>query len=450
MTTKILLVSANCLKTPYPVYPLGISYIKTFLQKKLPLIEIRTFDFIENNYDEYVNVLLEFKPKYIGISLRNIDDVNIYNQYSFIEHYECIVKKSKETVNSKIIIGGAGFSIFPELLFSKLSPDFGIYGEGEESLYSLIYALENNSDYSDINGLIFQNSEKIIFNKRIKSLKNPDLIFENDWVNYYWKNSLMLNIQTKRGCPYKCIYCTYPLIEGNNVRTLNIEKIVETLADLSKKKMDYVFFTDSVFNINPNFNIELAKRIISEKIDIKWGAYFNFCNIDENLLSLYKKAGLQHIEFGTESLCDTILESYKKPFRIKEILEISKICVKLDIDFANFLILGGYGETEDTINETFENCKKIEKTVFFPFIGMRIYPGTELHKLALEENKIEITNDLLKPQYYVSDNVDISTLKERASKTGRRWVFPDDDHSKIMNKMRLKNKKGPLWEYLIS
>ena len=151
--------------------------------------------------------------------------------------------------------------------------------------------------------------------------------------------------------------------------------------------MDYVFFTDSVFNMNNDYNFELADKIIQSKMDIKWGGYFNFANISEKLLVKLKQAGLKHIEFGTESISDITLKSYGKPFTVADILETSDLCNKLDIDFAHFMILGGYGETNETIDETFENSKKINKSIFFPFIGMRIYPGTMLHEIAIQEKK---------------------------------------------------------------
>lgn len=447
---KLLLVSANQMKTPYPVYPLGISYITTYLRNKLTDFDIRVFDFMDKDYKEYIDLLNEFKPDYTGVSLRNIDDVNIYIQESFINHYKTIIEKTREHTSGKIIIGGAGFSIFPVLLFKTLNPDFGVYGEGEERMHELITALENNSNYSQIESLVFKKDDKIIFNKKQQSLQKLDLQFESGLLDYYWLHSGMLNIQTKRGCPYNCIYCTYPVIEGRNVRTLDINSIVDTLYDLSvNKNIDYIFFTDSIFNIDNKFNYELCEKLISKNINIKWGAYFNFCNLDEKILNLFKRAGLRHIEFGTESLSDAMLKNYRKPFSVSDIIEISKICIKLEIDFAHFLILAGYGETDDTLNETFENSKKIERTVFFPFIGMRIYPGTELYDIALRENKISESDDLLVPKYYISDKIDINTLKEKAARTGRSWVFPDFDFSVIMNKMRMKNKKGPLWEYQI-
>jgi radical SAM superfamily enzyme YgiQ (UPF0313 family) len=447
---KLLLVSANRHTTPYPVYPLGLSYIKTYLTATVDGLDIPMYDFINGSYDDYTRVLTEIQPDYIGISIRNIDDVNIYKQESFITHYKQIITHTRKYSKAKIIIGGSGFSIYPKLLFETLNPDFGIYGEGEISLYHLLSAIEKKEDYTHIDGLLFWQDGQVFVNKRNQRFKKPVLSFENDLIEFYWQNSGMLNIQTKRGCPYKCIYCTYPLIEGRNVRTLDPDQIVKTLSDLYYiNHIDYVFFTDSIFNINNSFNLELAERLIEKNLKMQWGGYFNFTNIDGKLLEKLKHAGLRHIEFGTESLSDTTLKNYGKPFTVARILEISDLCNQLEIDFAHFLILGGYGETNETLNETFENSKKISRSVFFPFIGMRIYPGTRLHKIAIKENIVEKNDPLLEPVYYVSKKIDINSLKDSAQKTGKQWIFPDEDMSEVMTLMRKRNKKGPLWDYLI-
>lgn len=446
---KLILVSANRHTEPYPVYPLGISYLYSFLAAKMPHLELSIFDFLTGSYEDYIQYLKKVKPDYVGISLRNIDDVNIYKQESFIGHYKQIIDDTREFSQSVIIIGGAGFSIYPKLLFETLKPDFGIYGEGEISLYMLIKAVENKQEFKNIDGLLYRQFGNIEVNKRNNPLQLPVLSLDDTLTDYYWKHSGMLNIQTKRGCPYKCIYCTYPLIEGNKVRTLDPDQIVKTLSDLYfSRKIDYVFFTDSIFNISNEFNLELVERLISANLKIRWGGYFNFANLDKLLLEKFKQSGLQHIEFGTESLSETILKKYGKPFTVADILRISKLCNDLEIDFAHFMILGGYGETQNTLNETFENSKKINKSVFFPFIGMRIYPGTILHKIAIEEGVVEKDNDLLEPVYYVSKDIDLNSIKFKAKQTGKQWIFPDENRTDIMIRMRQKNKKGPLWEYL--
>lgn len=447
---KMILVSANRHKEPYPVYPLGISYLYSFLAANMPDLETYLFDFMTGSADDYIQFLKKIRPDYVGISLRNIDDVNIYKQESFISHYKQIINNTREFSESIIIIGGAGFSIYPELLFKTFKPDFGICGEGEISLLLLISALENNHDYKNIEGLLYMVDNGLIINKRVTYNSTPLLTFDDSLTDFYWHSSGMLNIQTKRGCPYNCIYCTYPLIEGHKVRTFDPDQIIKTLSDLyNNKKIDYVFFTDSIFNISNEFNMELAERLISADLKIKWGGYFNFANLDLMLLQKFKLAGLSHIEFGTESLSDTILKKYGKPFEVSDILRISGFCDQLEIDYAHFLILGGYGETEKTLAETFENSKKIGKTIFFPFIGMRIYPGTLLHRIAIAEDIVKEDDPLLTPEYYVSKDIDISSLKEKAKQTGRQWIFPDENLTDVMIKMRKKNKKGPLWEYLI-
>ncbi|MCX6244170.1 MAG: radical SAM protein [Bacteroidetes bacterium] len=446
---KLLLVSANKFAVPYPVYPIGLSYLQSYLSERMPQFDIRIFDFNFHTLESFREYLLDYKPDYTGISLRNIDDVDSISKTWFIHGYREVVEMVKKTVNTRIIIGGSAFSIFPVELFEFFEPEFGIHGEGEESLYQLLQCLENKTDPGSIQGLVYRNNQGIQVNPRTEFIRQLDLSFDPELLDFYWGKSGMLNIQSKRGCPHKCIYCTYPLIEGRNVRTLNSDKIIETLSELYfNKGIDYVFFTDSVFNISNQFNIELAQKMIKHKLKIKWGAYFSPHGLDRETLSLFADAGLTHIEFGTESLSDTTLKNYGKHFTVDEVVEVSDLCNDLNIYFSHFLILGGYGETEETINEGFENSKRFANTVFFPYIGMRIYPGTKLYEYAVKEGVVPAGDKLLKPAYYLAPGINYDTLKERAEKTGRRFVFPDEDVVTAMNKMRARQRKGMLWHHL--
>jgi radical SAM superfamily enzyme YgiQ (UPF0313 family) len=447
---NILLISANAYTEPYPVYPLGISYLYTYLKKRLPHHNFHFFDFNRHSLSDFRKVLSNGGFKIVCLSLRNIDDNNLYERNSFIAWYKQIMGIIRAESSARVVVGGPGFSIFPGLLFDTLQPDFGIKGEGEESLHQLIGCIDNGSDYKHIEGLVYKTStDKIKVNPRTNFLNSLELSFDKDLVDYYWSKGGMLNIQTKRGCPYNCIYCSYPVIEGSKIRTLNVDFIVETLKDLYfNMGITYVFFTDSVFNISNDYNIQLAKQIIKSGVKMNWGAYFSPHNITREELTLFKKAGLTHIEFGTESFSDRQLKNYRKHFTFSEVLEISQICSDLGIFFAHFLILGGYGETEQSLDETFENSKKIPRSVYFPYIGMRIYPHTELFNIAIAEGRIKGVKDVLEPVYYVSNAINPDTIKDKALATGKRWIFPDFDDHGMMEKFRLRKKRGPLWEFL--
>jgi radical SAM superfamily enzyme YgiQ (UPF0313 family) len=449
-TGNILLISANAYSTPYPVYPLGVSYLLTYLKKHLPDHSFQLFDFNRQSLSDLKNTLTTGNFGIVGVSLRNIDDNNIYEKNSFISWYRQIMEVVRDNSSAMVVIGGPGFSIFPELIFNILKPDFGIKGEGEEAFLQLIGSIENDSGFKDIEGLVFRTSgSEIKVNPRTHYLNSLELSFDKDLVDYYWSLSGMLNIQTKRGCPYDCIFCSYPVIEGRKIRTLNADLIVNTLKDLYfNLGVTYVFFTDSVFNISKEYNRELAEKIIGSGIRMDWGAYFSPHNLSREDLVLYKKAGLTHIEFGTESFSDTQLKNYRKHFKFEEVLEISNISSDLGIFFAHFLILGGYGETEQSLGETFENSRKIPRSVYFPYIGMRIYPHTELFNIAVREGRIKGISDLLDPVYYISKTVNLDTLKERALATGKKWIFPDFDDKGMMDKFRSRKIRGPLWEFL--
>jgi len=447
---KLLLVSPNRFAVPYPVYPLGISYLNSYLKDRLTGFEIVVFDMNLHSDEELIAYLKHFNPDFTGVSLRNVDDVSSISREFFLTGYKAIIDLIRQTLpKTTLIIGGSAFSIFPAELFAFFKPDYGIYGEGEESLNKLLTSLNHGSPDHSIEGLVYRNGNQTVVNPRNHYLRSLDLSFSDSLSQFYWKKSGMMNLQTKRGCPYKCIYCTYPVIEGRKVRTLDADKIVDTLKDLYyNQHIDYVFFTDSVFNINRNFNQELAQKILKSKVKIKWGAYFSPHNLTLEELNLFAESGLTHIEFGTESLSNSTLKHYRKNFSVNEILEVSDICNELKIYFAHFLILGGYGETENSINEGFENSKRITNSVFFPYIGMRIYPGTTLYDLAIADGYIGPGDKLIEPTYYLADGINYSSLKERADKTGRRWVFPDEDVVTFMDRMRGRNRKGSLWHHL--
>lgn len=446
----ILLVSANRHTEPYPVYPIGLSYLQGYLEKYLPGFSVEIFDCNLADNHQLAEVIGRVHPAYIGISLRNVDGANSLDTSSFVSGYKRLIEGIRAHTGNPIIIGGAGFSIYPQAIFDVLKPDYGVVGEGEMSLKCLIETLECGGDIRDIEGIVYYDEDCFVCNKHINYLSALDVKFESSLVDYYWRQSGMLNIQTKRGCPYHCIYCSYPLIDGRLVRTLDTDLIVDNIRQLKEETgVDYLFFTDSVFNIGSDYNAELAEKLICSGVNIRWGAYFSPHGLTDEMMALYRSSGLTHIEFGTESLSNRQLMNYGKSFHVSDVIASSELCLKYNVYYAHFLILGGYGETEETLEETLSNSKRIRHSVFFPYFGMRIYPNTRLQQIAIEEGVISKDVDLLEPVYYLADGFDIEKTRRAALETGKAWIFPDNPSYEMMEKLRKeRNKKGLLWEYL--
>lgn len=446
---KILLVSANTYSVPYKVYPLGVSYLKTYMNDHYPDWEVSIYDFNFGSYSHFEHYLDTNKFDLIGLSLRNSDDVNFYAKESFIQHYKNICSIIRNNSETPIVAGGPCISIFPELLLDELLVDFVIPGEGEQSLCQLINSIKSGNSIEDIDGVMFRKKNgDLYFNEKKSFASHLNVRFDPELAKFYLNEGGMLNIQTKRGCPYHCIYCTYPIVDGSEVRKLDARLIVENIKELIQiEKNNYLFFTDSVFNICEDYNEELAHRIIESGVKMKWGAYFAPRNFNKQRIELYKKSGLTHIEFGTDSFSNTQLKNYQKSFTFEDVRQATQICNETGVYHSHFLILGGIGETEETLSETIKNSDLLENTIIFPFVGMRIYPQTKLYDIAVRENKIT-TSSILEPTYYISDHFDVSTLQEKTRHCKNIWVYPDAEKNPIVDQLRLKHRRGPLWEYL--
>ena len=447
MTLRILFISANTLKIPYPVYPLATAYLKPYIEEHLKDCKVDLIDMNLASYDDIKNYIIENKPSYICISLRNVDGVNSINPKAFFKDYKRLCDFIKSHSNAPIIIGGAGFSIFPQQFINELGADYGTAGEGEASTVALIEALENNKETKNIPRLYKANGE---YNHICEYISSPQARYDDYLVEYYWKQSGMLNIQTKRGCPFNCIYCTYPRIDGRKIRTMNIDLLIDNIARAKRDfGANYWFFTDSVFNISKRYNIELCEALVKSNLNIKWGAYFAPKNMTNDEMELFARSGLTHIEFGTESFSDRTLEAYGKNFTFDEVLFHSELALKHNIYYSHFMILAGWGETKEQLYECIENSKHLRHTVIFPFVGMRIYPHTRLYDYCIEEKVISPDTNLIVPHFYTAKDFDLEETRKLAKATEKAWIFPDEPEDKVVQILRSKkNKKGPLWEYL--
>lgn len=458
---RIVLISANTHRSPYPVYPLGVSYLQTYLESAGCRVEL--LDCNLDSDETIAAALRKEEPLFVGISLRNADGANSLQQDDFVSGYSRLTDLVRRNCNAPIVIGGAGFSIFPREFMHAIDADYGVTGEGEESLRLIAEALSTGKPLTGIENLVWREVRKsksengntedttdIRINPRSCYLATPQVRFDDRLVDYYWHHSGMLNIQTKRGCPYNCVYCSYPVIDGRKVRTLDPDEVVESISRLKRDKgIDYFFFTDSVFNIADDYNALLAEKLIRADLGIRWGAYFSPRNITREAMSLFARSGLTHVEFGTESISDECLERYGKQFTVEDVIHASEVCLDAGVFYAHFLILGGYGETRETLRKTMENSKRIRHSVFFPFVGMRIYPHTALAGIARREDVIAPDDGLFAQKYYIAADFDLDLARTLAAETGKAWVFPDDPESELVDIMRLKRgKKGPLWEYL--
>ncbi|MBM4276703.1 MAG: radical SAM protein [Deltaproteobacteria bacterium] len=449
---NILLISVNRERMPAPVFPLGLACIAGALRAKGHSVEVLDLCFSQNTSGDLKEILLRFQPEIIGLSLRNLDNLTYPTSISYLQEVEEVIQVCRQSSRSKLVIGGSGYSLAPKELLEHLDIDYGIVGEGEEILSNLVDSLEKKLPISPSPHLLVKGDthSSVVSGAQVFSISTPDRILFNP--RRYLEEGGMLNLQTKRGCPFSCIYCTYPLLEGKKVRLREVDEVIEEIRHLIQEQgTDYIYFVDDIFNYPPSFAEKLCRKIAEEKIKIQWSAFINPGFLSEDLLKWMMEAGCAGIEFGTDSGSPRMLKNYRKSFTIEEVAQASQLCLKLNVNHCHYLLFGGPGEEEETIEESFRLMDQLDPTAVIAMLGIRIYPGTELEQLSLSQGIIQKDTNLIYPHFYISPALkgrleDI--IREEARKR-RQWIVPGLEINitqNLMEQIRRFRVRGPLWE----
>jgi len=444
--SRIFILSSNIATDPYPVYPLGTAVIVSALMAEGHQVHQLDYLAVDRSEDHLRRTITEFVPEFIGISIRNIDNVDSLTPGSdwFLEEDKRLVDLIRQVTSVPIILGGPAFSVIPEEILEYTGADYGVVGEGERVICDLIKTLaEGRSAPRILNG-----GNTSLTGKEMCSPQWDDAL-----VDFYIKRSGMVNLQTKRGCSYKCLYCTYPNLEGNQFRPRDTKAVVDDIVRLKRSYgVETLFFTDSVFNDPKGHYLKVAEAIITRGIRIRWSGFFRPKGIAREELALLKRSGLYAIEAGTDACSDTGLANLKKGFCFDDVIEFNTACAEERIPIAHYVIFGVPGETEETVREGLKNINKLKNCVVFAFSGIRIFPNTALCARAVQDGIIDESTSFIKPIYYFSPHIvprDMNEVIEKALKSRREFLFPPSKGRTLIATMNRLGYNGLLWDMLI-
>jgi lipid biosynthesis B12-binding/radical SAM protein len=440
---RILLLSSNITTEPYPVYPLGLAVISAALRAEGHVLE--QFDYLASGESEDLlrRQVVQFRPDYICLSIRNLDNCDSLTETGYPTIAKRLVQVVREESQAPVIVGGPAFSILPEELLEFTGADYGIIGEGERLVCDLVRDLSEG-----------KTPERLLQGERLltgSEMAAPH--YQQDLVRFYVEQSGMINLQTKRGCPHGCIYCSYPSLEGDRFRVREAGSVVDDLERIRKDHgVESFFFTDSIFNDSNGHYLSVVEEILRRELSIRWCCYMRPEGVRRQEIALMKRAGLCAVELGTDAASDTTLMNLGKGFRFSDVVQANRACVDERIPCAHFVMFGGPGETLETVAEGLENLKQLDHTVVFAFCGIRILPGTPLLALAVKDGLLPDGAPLRESVYYFSPQVDVEKMNEMIFtdfKGKRDRVFPPAEAQKRLSIMHRFGYRGLLWDTLI-
>ncbi|MEK6935531.1 MAG: radical SAM protein [Nanoarchaeota archaeon] len=200
--------------------------------------------------------------------------------------------------------------------------DIVVRGEGEKTLIELMNRLitKDYGTLKDIDGLAFKKGKEIIITNSRKLMSSEELsLLPHPYYDEETKREVLgAAIETSRGCPNDCDFCTVTEFYGGRYRTKSIEYVIEELKrtkDLGK----YIFYTDDNLIGSPNKTINLLEKIADEGLNKKLGLAQTTIKLADNpeLMKSMKKAGITLLCIGLESINDESLQDLGKPYRVQ-------------------------------------------------------------------------------------------------------------------------------------
>ena len=382
MRCRVLFLNANATMSPYRVAPLGLAFVASATRDAG--YEVKFLDLPETKaqWKEFRRLLTEWSADYLAVGIRNIDNSDFHGFESYLEAPAALVAEARRLrPGLKVIVGGPAGTVAPQLVMDRVKPDHVLLGEGEESFPLLLGRLEAGESPLAVVGAP-GGAERVPFRVlRTGDLASPRLY---EWVKDlrpYLRGDAGYPLQTKRGCPLKCTYCTYGRIEGTRYRFLNPEVIADEVQGAMERGVRDFEFVDSTFNLPAHHALAVLTALRDRKLHANYvGTGLNPSKLPGELLAAMREVGFRSVILTAESASDTMLESYQKSYRRDALFSAARLLEEHGLIALWVFLLGGPQESEQTVGETLsfiEDRIQAPNAVYITS-GIRLYDGSPI------------------------------------------------------------------------
>lgn len=461
---RVLLVSTNRERAPQPVVPNGVACVAAALTEAGHHVRVLDLCFVGDPFRTSREAVRSFSPDVIGVSVRNIDNSDLIALRHYTPEASAVTAALRDAApHATVVAGGAAFGVAPASLTDALGVDWAVAGDGERATVALLEALAAGRDPGEVPGLVRRDASGTRLvppggDGRLDTLPETRL---QDWIDIraYQRHGATVPIQTKRGCVFKCVYCTYLNVEGWGYRLRDPDSVADEIASLARERGVRRFeFVDSTFNSPPRHAIAVCEAIVRRNLRVHLDTTnFTPASATPELLSAMGPAGFRWLGITAESASDPVLARLDKGFDAEQVRTVAERVERAGMRVLWIFLVGGPGETPGTLDETlrFAEWRLSRGDAAYLTVGLRIYPGTTLQRIAASEGVIDAGDPLLTPAFYFSPALNrdfaIGRLREFAQRHPR-FMFSADSRSSLLPYLTrlasLLRLPGPHWRYM--
>ena len=310
---RVLLVQSPVGRKEAPIYPIGLACLAGSLgDHQCSGLDLS----LQESPGEALAARIElFNPDVVAISVRNIDDSSYPVTHWYLNSLDEIMG-ALENWRGTVVVGGAGFSIYPERIM-ELWPriDFAMVGEGEIALPMLLAHIAGAQAPSWLHNGIARPPRP-----SFEDIPLPDYsVFPAS--DYPGKGSV--GVQTRRGCVFNCAYCTYKSLSGNGFRLRPVSSVVRDIEEVTRRGFTSFMFVDSVFDYPRAYFRELISALGEIQNIPAWGAWMSESVPLDSLDTMYR-AGCRWVDFSPDVITEKGWKLMGKSGSLKQLWPVVK------------------------------------------------------------------------------------------------------------------------------
>ena len=363
--------------------PLGLAMLGSVLRENGHAVRIVDCEGQKLSWDDLAAEMRRSRPDIVGITSTSFTVKQVVKTAQIAD----------ENTDALVVVGGPHATVQPlSLLEGSGHVDVTVQNEGEETMLEIVRAFEADSGLEGVDGIGFRKSGKAVLNRPrapiadLDSLPFPawDLIPQDAWKNYWdprCNGHPVVTLQTNRGCPYHCTFCSESTIYGKGVRFKTAARVVDEICHcVDELRVKGISVVDSIFTLRPKLVESVCDEIISRKLDVSWFCNSRVDSLPERLLAKMKKAGCIRIYFGVETGTSKGLVQINKKATLSQARSAVADCKRHGVRTEAGFIIGLPGQTMADICDTVEfakvlNADSTQFSVLLPLPGTQIYDG---------------------------------------------------------------------------
>ena len=460
MLSRILIISTSRECAPQPTVPIGAAWVAQALKLAGFTVKFLDLCFETNPIQLIKDAVTTFKPEGIALSVRNLDNCDFLSPKSFLPEVRQVTEFLRTCSDARILLGGAGVSIMPMQVLEYLELDYAVVGEGETAAV-LFFRCDKLDEAGLTPGVVCRGRAQGCTVDQLRLLPSSFVMPQmHNWVDTrrYLRFEPVLPIQGKRGCANRCLYCTYNRIEGGSWRFREPSAVVDEIASAMRYTGAREFeFVDSIFNQPEGYLETLLEEILRRQLKAKFSvSSLSPKGLTKGQLKLMERSGIKSVVITPETASDVTLAALRKDFTEEDIRRAAQLLSNSSIKALWCFLLGGPKENEKTLAGTvdFVNRSMAKKDAAFITTGIRIYPGTGLHELAISEGMVGAADNLLLPSFYFSPEISPQKARETLQEGVRdlsSCIFLSDTQQSFLGTLRrmgtMIGLPSPFWRY---